>query len=253
MIVYIAKFPNGKIYVGATTQTLSRRKSDHASAAKAGVRNKFYNAIRKHGFESISWEIHSVHETTALMFSAERALIAEFNAQIKGYNTTIGGEGNPGRIINAEQRERISIAQKKRFKCERERSKTRAAYLEWIKENPLLHKMNAEKRVLASRKAETRNKISQSLKSRYQSNPDELVRLSAQAKAAYEERPEIREKISRSLGGSPVSMWKENELIAVFPTLSQCAREVGISIGNIGMVINGTRNHAKGFRFTRGQ
>lgn len=248
MIVYIATFPNGKRYIGATSQGLDKRKGDHLSASKAGVRNKFYNAIRKHGFENVTWEIHSFHDTSEDMFAMERHLISVLNAQKHGYNSTTGGEGVPGRIFTEHDREKIGIAQRKRFKCDQQRERSRLGMLEWIRENPDIHKKHSERRASTIRKVEVREKIAKGLQKHLRDNPD---RLREQAIKIYATRPEIKEKISRSLGGRPVSVWKNGKLVGVFPTLCECARSVGSSVGNIGMVINGKRSHAKGFQFTR--
>lgn len=251
MIVYIATFPNGKVYVGATTIGLTTRKAAHLRAARIGVKNKFYNAVRKYGSESIVWSVHSEHSNTEDMFATEQYLIETLRSQSEGYNTTIGGEGNPGRIRSDEERSIISAAQRKRFECKIQRGISRDQMVKWVANNPEKSKSYAEKRAEAVRSDAVRAKISQSLRQRIVDHPEERVRLSNQAKRVYESRPEVRSSISRSLGGSPVSVWKNGILVAVYSTLSECSREVGASVGNIGMVINGKRNHAKGFTFTR--
>lgn len=250
MIVYIVTFPNKKKYVGATSRTIEIRKSDHLSACSAGVSNKFYNAVRKYGWDSLSWEIHSKHNSIESMFEAEINLIKSLNTQTSGYNTTAGGQGCPGRIRSDEEREKISIAQQIRFSRPEEREKARQYAASWKDRDPEAFIQACIKRNNTLKKKEVRESISETLK-RYFELPEAKEKLSKQANRVYLERPEVREKISRSLGGKPVSVWKDGELVIIYRTLSECSRETGISIGNIGMVLNGKRNHAGGFTFTR--
>jgi Mor family transcriptional regulator len=58
-IIYCAHcIPTGKKYIGKTLKCLERRKSSHKSAAKYEKRNlKFYNAIKKYGWNSFIWGV----------------------------------------------------------------------------------------------------------------------------------------------------------------------------------------------------
>lgn len=49
--IYKAEFPNGKLYVGATTMTVDERAKIHILSAKRGDSGcpVFFNAIRKYG------------------------------------------------------------------------------------------------------------------------------------------------------------------------------------------------------------
>lgn len=53
MLIYQAKFPNGKRYIGQTINSFEGRKSAHLSAANNGCNYIFYRAIRKYGAENI--------------------------------------------------------------------------------------------------------------------------------------------------------------------------------------------------------
>lgn len=251
MLVYTATFDNGKKYVGATSRGMEKRKLDHRAACAAGIRNKFYNAIRKHGWDALAWDIHGRYETAEQMFRAEIDLIKSLGSQSSGYNTTAGGQGCPGRILSDEERAKISVSQRRRFSDPAQRAATGKSQIEWIKSNPESHLANSAKRAAILRKDDTREAISTSLKRFFQADPFALGRLSAQATKTYTDHPEVREKISRALGGSPVKVWKDGVVITTYPTLSQCSRELGIRIGNISMVLNGKRNYAGGYHFTR--
>lgn len=91
---YIYKYTNilnNKIYVGKTSK-LNRRKATHKRLSKT-VNSKFYNAIRKYGFESFSFEI--LEEVSSLQEANKKEIlwISFYNSFINGYNSTIGGDG----------------------------------------------------------------------------------------------------------------------------------------------------------------
>lgn len=92
--VYIHLFPNGKKYVGLTTQNVNRRWNN----GKKYKRQKFvYNAILKYGWENISHQLFEC-DTEAEMKYLERYLIAYYNTTDRryGYNISSGGENGNG-------------------------------------------------------------------------------------------------------------------------------------------------------------
>ena len=99
---------NSKVYVGITTGTVEHRWSQHKHDSKKGVRNKLYNALRKHGVEVFRLEVLAEYETWEELTAAEVAKIAELGSKLHGYNSTDGGEGQYGRRLSDESRQRIS-------------------------------------------------------------------------------------------------------------------------------------------------
>lgn len=93
-IIYCATFPNGKKYVGQTTQTLGSRKSDHRNKAREKYEPtcKFKNAIKKYGFDDITWEIL---ETVPIQDLNKKEIyyIKKLDTYINGYNSDLGGQG----------------------------------------------------------------------------------------------------------------------------------------------------------------
>lgn len=88
--VYIHICPNGKRYVGLTTQRLSRRWRN----GKGYANNKhFTNAILKYGWDNIEHISYKVN-TEQEMFYLEKYLIAFYNTtnSLNGYNHSEGGE-----------------------------------------------------------------------------------------------------------------------------------------------------------------
>ena len=92
--VYIHLFPNGKRYVGLTTQNVNRRWNN---GKKYKHQKVVYNAILKYGWDNISHQVFEC-DTEAEMKYLERYLIRFYNTTDHryGYNVSEGGEGAPG-------------------------------------------------------------------------------------------------------------------------------------------------------------
>lgn len=250
MLVYCAIFPNGKKYIGATTRTLEKRISDHKAKYKQ-VDNKFYRALRKYGFDSVEFRIIKHFETKKDMFRAEQILINRHKTNINGYNTTIGGEGNQSRIITDEERKKISLAQKKRFEKEEEREKTRQGIIKWHEKNKEAFLESRAKVNEKFRTDEYRQKASEKQLAFLENNPDHIEKMSLATKLNHDNNPEIKAKISRSLGGDFIEVFKDGEMIKMFNSLSECCRELDLNIGNVGKILKGERNHTKGYTFKK--
>lgn len=86
---------NNKVYVGQSNN-IEKRFKDHKYAHLNPKHNnyhcKFYQALRKYGFEHFTFEIL---EETRETLSREVFYIKEYNSYSNGYNSTYGGEDNP--------------------------------------------------------------------------------------------------------------------------------------------------------------
>ena len=106
-VIYCLTFPNGKKYIGLTTQLLSKRLKKHCfdSFNEKGedYNNKKSRAIRK--YKSFSVEI--LYEGENLQ-EKEISLIALYDTMNTGYNTTAGGDGCLHRICSDESRMKMS-------------------------------------------------------------------------------------------------------------------------------------------------
>jgi group I intron endonuclease len=102
-IVY--KIINEKIgipYIGVTSGPLRKRWQAHKSAASRGVDTKFYNAVRKYGWEHFWIRVLSTHDTIHKAYFEEILQIAEHRKFGEVYNTLKGGEGIENRIQDKE-------------------------------------------------------------------------------------------------------------------------------------------------------
>lgn len=93
--IYRAIFPNGKCYIGQTRSSMYHRKHGHLHAAKVGHKLVFSNAIRKYGWENITWEILETVSTKEEALFLEKYYIKYFESHrdLNGYNSTFGGDG----------------------------------------------------------------------------------------------------------------------------------------------------------------
>lgn len=151
---------NNKCYIGITSQQPNRRWLNGYGYSKA--QSKFYNAIQKYGWDNFTHEILFENLTFAEANSKEIELIAFYNSCEAGYNTSTGGNGNPGHVVTPEMREQMSLAH--------------AGQVSWTKGKPLTeeHKRSLSIAHLGKntgkRSEETRQKISTALKGKQKSD-----------------------------------------------------------------------------------
>lgn len=112
--IYLATFPNGKVYVGQA-KLLQNRINHHkwrVNSSTVEARNAFYSAWRKHGeptFTVLEYDIepNQLSARECYWISYYRS-----NDRSCGYNLTAGGEGCLGREVSKETRDKISKANK---------------------------------------------------------------------------------------------------------------------------------------------
>lgn len=115
--VYKHTFPNGKIYIGITSQKLESR-FDNGNGYKT---NPMRNACKKYGWENIKHEIIANHLTKEQAEQMEIEMIAKYNStNINfGYNVAKGGHSNNGFKHSQETKNKMSLRHKgKRFSKE---------------------------------------------------------------------------------------------------------------------------------------
>lgn len=127
-IIYRYTSPSGKSYIGQTI-TPNRRKTKHKCLSKRGIITKFYNAVRKYGFENFKYEVlvticlEDKFELRQILNWLERYFIWKYKSfGENGYNMTEGGDGfigypawNKGLNITEETRQRISSSMKGKY------------------------------------------------------------------------------------------------------------------------------------------
>lgn len=106
--VYMHVFPNGKMYVGITSQDVSRRWRD----GKGYEGKLVYDAILKYGWNNIKHEILYDGLTKEQAEEKEKQLIKQYDTTIhaNGYNIELGGDST-GKV-GAESKRKNSEAHK---------------------------------------------------------------------------------------------------------------------------------------------
>lgn len=107
---------NGKVYIGKTTISLSKRICVHMHDAKIQKYGSiFHRALIKYGEYNFSWSILERCESEYALNLAEEWYIRKYNSFIgfnncKGYNLTLGGDGVACYKHSKETRRKISIS-----------------------------------------------------------------------------------------------------------------------------------------------
>lgn len=100
MIIYRAICNvNGKSYIGLTRLTLEERKHKHwlnSRNPRKNVRQAFYLAINKYGWDSFEWQELCSALTLKDLSALERYFISEYDSYKNGYNNTLGGLSTEG-------------------------------------------------------------------------------------------------------------------------------------------------------------
>lgn len=118
MIIYsIYKFVNtinNKVYIGYSNN-VNRRYLEHKSN-HIRVKNKFYNAIKKYGWDNFQFEIiYQSLDGDHCLFEMEKYFILEYNSYKKGYNSSLGGDSLSGSQKSDYVRKKMSKARNHKF------------------------------------------------------------------------------------------------------------------------------------------
>ena len=104
---------NGKMYIGQTVKSLSKRIHSHINIALSGGDNiYFHKAIKKYGKENFTWSTIAECNSLEELNIAEIEMIKKYNTFSNGYNLTKGGEGNVGFRHKEETKRKIGNANK---------------------------------------------------------------------------------------------------------------------------------------------
>lgn len=89
MIIYFISAGDEVVYIGQTKLTLEKRRKQHEYNAGRGKGYVIGAAIRKHGAESFTWNVHSSYYNQVDLDAAEKHYIQKYNPK---YNINLGGE-----------------------------------------------------------------------------------------------------------------------------------------------------------------
>lgn len=106
MVGFIYKYDNKvnhKVYVGQTVDLVARQHSHKSKSLH--VKNKFYNAVRKYGWENFDFsvlaqvEAETLDELSSILDKTEEYYIERYDSFNNGYNSTTGGHSCRGKIM----------------------------------------------------------------------------------------------------------------------------------------------------------
>lgn len=171
----IKNYANGKAYVGQTIQKLSRRMSEHLSMKKNSKKNiKLYNALRKHGRNSFYFGVICDANDQKSLNEFESHYIVKHNTIENGYNLREGGS-NGGRL-SIETKQKIGNANRGKKRSEETKLQMSESHLG--KKGPAMppHVREAilKSRLGKTHSAETKQKISLSMKTHIQNKKGEI-------------------------------------------------------------------------------
>lgn len=174
-IIYMAtSVTSGKAYVGMTTKSLAKRKSQHEYTAMEGSCGHFHKALVLYGFNDFRWVVLDTAESHKELAQLEILWIKRKNTFEAGYNMTTGGEQGIRGPASEETKRKMRESSKKRwaksgFKMSEEtKQKISASKQGHLTSQETREKMSLSKKNMSE---ETKRKMSESQKKRRARNP----------------------------------------------------------------------------------
>ena len=261
---YIYKITNrksGKIYIGKTTQTdpYVRWKEHNASFKQTkGGCPALRDAVHSYGLDSFVFEI------LIICFDEdcdrwEKEYIKKFNCMVpNGYNILEGGQGGAGfrgKVHNEETKQRLRETTKTYFmnseNIEKAREKTRIYYNsidrkefgKKVKESEKYKKAMDEGRV--GGRAHKDGKLSEETKNRIRQGVLKYYEEKGEGNKVNIEKH--REAMAKASGRKIDQFDKDGKFIKTYISISDAARNIGISESGIRLAANGKNKTSGGF------
>ena len=180
----------GKCYIGQTCRSLTIRWGKAGNHYTKQHNLKFYNAIKKYGWENFEHYIIATCNSLEEAYELEQYYINKFDTYKNGYNSTLGGAGSKGKIMSEETKKRLS-----------ELNKGKSTWLTYAPKEklPMFGKHHTE---------ETKAKIGNANRGRVMSQQArEKMRLSKLGKKGMKRTEETKRKLREQKLGSKNPMW----------------------------------------------
>ncbi len=178
---------NGKIYIGFTHKSLSKRIIEHKFSAKKDSNYLLHKAIRKYGIDSFNWEcLYESFDKNFVLSTMENYFIMENNSYFEtgyGYNMIFGGQGGMlGKKHTEQTKDKLKLARNKRVvepmlgKTHKESSKEKMSLAKLGKKKDDSYKEMCSKRNLKRySNPEKRKVLSDAIKLSWQKRKQQLV------------------------------------------------------------------------------
>ena len=211
--VYKHTAPNGKVYIGITSQSLTKRWKNGKGYMTCTAFNR---AINKYGWDNIKHEVLFDGLDKEVACEIEQELIAKYDSTNphKGYNLTYGGEHYE---FSEETREKLSISHKVFYEEHPE-------YREYISQTQRGRSMSEQ----------SSEKKRQAMLLFYEKNPDKRKQCGNSFRGKKR-----GEEFSKKLGERKSKRVKCIETQRVYPSLKKAAESEGGSPSGISAMLAG--------------
>lgn len=256
MIIYkITNKVNNKTYIGQTTKSLSIRFAQHCQ--KSSKCTGISTAIQKYGKENfIIEEIGGANNQSELNYQ-EWLLINKYNTIApNGYNLVHGGNSKgtlsiiTRQRLSASLRGRVSPNKGKKLSEEHKKSLSKAHI--GIPSACRGRSLSEEHKLKLSKILKNKpNKMKgrkHSLESRHNMSQGSIGQKGGMSGKRHAKKSNIKNAISN--GAKPFIVKNNNTIVWSGLILSECAKELKLSIGNISECLRGNRKTHKGYVFT---
>lgn len=244
-IVYKHTSADGKVYIGITKQNPSKRWKNGLGYEDNG---RFYNAIKKYGWNSFKHEILYDSLTAEEAALIEKRLIQEYKSYDRryGYNLTFGGEEN---CPTSETKSKISESVKNVWASEEYKTATSEKMIGVKRSNASREAMSVAQKKRFER-IEERQRISE--RQRGKTRSEEAKRKTRESLKKYYSSPENLQKAREAQKKSIEAIKKRVKCIdtgEVFESVRDAALAKNICHQNISAVCKGRRKKAAGSRW----
>jgi group I intron endonuclease len=241
---------NNKVYVGITSKEPKDRWGHNGNHYRQDKQPVFYNAIRLYGWDAFEHIIFAEHLTETEAKHMEILLIALYKSNCRrykdpeyGYNMTDGGDGATGntlseetkqklrecqikRFQNPEERERLSLLAKERFKDPTNHPRYGAR---WENEkHPMYGKHHTEE--AKKKNSESHKKENLSLETRQKMSSAKKDKTTWNKGVKYDEhRIEQFRKSHGEEMRAVMKFDKYGKLVVIYESTREAARQTGVS------------------------
>ena len=237
--IYKIVFPKGKHYIGCS-ENLDERKKTHRKDTRVDKPKKIvHKALKKFNMmDTFQLIVIDTANSKQEMFEKEKFYIQQYNSYYKnkkGYNNTLGGEGNHGYVFTKADRKKMSQRQKEYYQNNPEAGKVRGEKMKALYENNPEQRQKARERALQQYSdPEARKKQSQRAIRQF-SNPEAR-------------KSEKRRKLFKVFRKHNMEFIKEFEF--QFEAIEYIKKEFNINVSSkISAVLRNREKSAKGFVF----
>jgi hypothetical protein len=231
-IIYIAVFPDQKVYVGKTDRRLIERIREHQRHKDLVMEIEGSRV----DWDKVKWGILDEYKDSIEMVKKERQWVSHYksNKADFGFNQTEGGEGTSGFKNSPEQVEANSKRRKEYFKNSKNRKKQSLA-------NKRAHALNPEQ-------AKNHSKFTDQ---RFNGKDAERERKkTSDGMRTHYDADENRINKAFINGGRPFLVLHRGAAIGCFSIAAEAARVLGVSSAHISNILNNNgRETTKGYSF----